>query len=114
HEGLLTYKMLLINDLHDLASWLPGAGFTIGANGDNIGRRRSDANAGSVSRETRGLREVPVCLLFHVKRVLLPTRRLMTSMTSDCRSLGETPGILPAWPRLVGRAASSFSRASKD
>ncbi len=41
-------------------------------------------------------------------------RRLRTSITSACRSAGETPGIRPAWPRVAGRRAASFSRASHE
>ncbi len=31
-----------------------------------------------------------------------------TARTKFCRSLGETPGILPAWPRVSGRTRESF------
>ena len=43
-----------------------------------------------------------------------PLRSRRTATTSPWRSLGETPGILPACPSDRGRTAVNFCRASVD
>jgi hypothetical protein len=52
-------------------------------------------------------------LMFHVKLAAssLDLRRV-SSISRFCRSLGETPGILLACPKVLGRSACSLSRAS--
>ena len=89
-----------------------------------IGAPVTLGTAGAVDRETRH-REVeaewgdkttaPVHEAFHVKQRRQAGCRLrISSATRFCKSLGETPGILAACPRDVGRIRSSFSRASKE
>ena len=76
------------------------------ANGTSLVHRAWAGRAWAIKgMGLRKLREADwhVDRLFHVKQ---PAYFLdfTTASTRFCRSLGETPGILPAWPRVSGRA----------
>ena len=80
-------------------------------------RLRQAVCFGSVSRETRPVarrcRDIgPWWLGFDRALPQAALCRFNTSSTRFCRSLGETPGILPAWASDSGRTLPSFSLAS--
>ena len=51
---------------------------------------------------------------FHVKQGSEWRRHFASSMSRFWRSLGETPGILPACANVAGLMAVSFSRDSNE